>query len=306
MNRSRIVKTALAALWVAAGCVLIAWLTDTGHAQRGWGRGYGSGYGGYGGGRRGYSPPEHRDIFPGETFTFCRAIYTERDGRRYGRGGPWTDYPDSEQNFSKRLSELTTIKVNTNPKGEIEYAVVDLAEPAIFNYPFIYMLEVADLEFSDEEVENLRSYLLRGGFLMVDDFWGDRALANWEYQIGRVLPPDEFPMTPIPLDHPIFHIVFDLDEVPQVPSVGFYGDWLRTGNSYEFRSGGPTDDPAAHCFGIMDTRGKERRLMVVVMHNSDLGDGWEEESRNEGYFRDFSVTRAFPMGVNIVVYAMTH
>jgi len=217
-----------------------------------------------------------------------------------------TDYPDAEINFSMRLAQVTTIKVNRSPDGKIEHATVALDDPKLFDYPFIYMLEVADLEFTDEEIVNLRSYLLRGGFLLVDDFWGDQALENWRYQIGRVLPPDEFPMNPIPLEHPIFHVVFDIDEVPQVPSVGIYEQFARTGDSYEWRSGGPTDDPGPHCLGIMDTRGKDRRLMVVTMHNSDLGDGWEEETVVEGYFREISVKRAYPMGINIVVYAMTH
>jgi hypothetical protein len=141
---------------------------------------------------------------------------------------------------------------------------------------------------------------LRGGFLLVDDFWGDYAWANWEYEIGRVFPPDEYPIVDIPLNHPIFHCVFDIKEVPQVPAINQFWEWQMTGNTYE---GQPTIDPSPHCRGIFDKNG---RLMIVMMHNTDLGDGWEREGENEGYFREFSVKKAYPMGINIVVYAMTH
>ena len=260
------------------------------------------GGGGYGGYRERIPDNRTRDIFPGNTFTFCRARYTSSRGGGRGRGGGgWsTDYPQSDLNFPLRLSELTTIKVNRDEQGNIEHAVVGLLDEELFNYPFIYMLEVADLVFSEEEQKALRSYLLRGGFLMVDDFWGDRAWANWEFEIGQVLPPEEYPIIELKPPHPLFNIVFPLKEVPQVPAVGYYRDWERTGNTYE---GQPTTDPSAHCRAIFDKKG---RLIVVAMHNTDLGDGWEREGDNEGYFREFSVKRAYPMGINIVVYAMTH
>jgi hypothetical protein len=102
-------------------------------------------------------------------------------------------------------------------------------------------------------------------------------------------------MLDIPLDHEIFNIVFHLDEVPQVPSIH---TWLSSGQTYE-----RWDAREAHCRGIYDGEG---RLMVVVLHNSDLGDGWEREGEDEGYFREFSAPKAYPFGINIVVYAMTH
>jgi hypothetical protein len=251
-----------------------------------------------------------RDIFPGNCFTFARLEYSSARGygRGFGRGGRggggWrTDYPASDQNFSQRLSELTTIKVKRDASGQIQHTTVNLLEDRLFNYPFLYTLEVASLSFSEEEVERLREYLLRGGFLLVDDFWGDRAWWNWEYEISKVFPPEEYPIVDIPLTHPIFHCVFNLDEVPQIPSVNHYYEWQNTGISYESHDYDVTGDPSAHCRGIFDKKG---RLMVVAMHNTDLGDGWEREGENEGYFRDFSVKRAYPMGINIVVYAMTH
>ena len=206
-------------------------------------------------------------------------------------------FPDSDLNFSQRLSELTSINVNRDENGDIKHAVLRLTDADLFHYPFIYMLEVASLQFSPEEAENLRLYLERGGFLLVDDFWGSRAWANWEYEISKVFPPEEYPMIDIPLDHEIFHIVFDIEEIPQIPGIGY---WAGSGGHTSERE---EDSRIPSCKGIFDKKG---RLMVVVMHNTDLGDGWEEEARNPIYFREFSAKKAYPLGINIVVYAMTH
>lgn len=246
-----------------------------------------------------YTPPE-RDIFPGDSFTFCRLRYNSsgRGGRRRSGGGSWlTDYPESDLNFSQRLSELTTIRVNRDPEGNIKHAIVDLMEEELFNYPFLYMLEVGGLYFREEEAERLRSYLLRGGFLMVDDFWGSEAWANWEMEFSKVFRPEEYPMVDVPLDHEIFHIVFEVSEVPQIPSIGF---WAGTGGETSERF---EDSRVPHCKGVFDQRG---RLMAVILHNTDLGDGWEEEAVNPRYFEEFSAKKAYPLGINIVVYAMTH
>jgi hypothetical protein len=284
-------------------------------AQYGFGRG---GRGGRGGGDWYEVPP--RDIFPSNTFTFCRIQYSNgynnatggfggfgrRDrgrGRGWGGGASWdTDYPASDLNFSIRLAELTTIDVNRTETGGIEHAVVRLTDPDLFKYPFAYILEVENLGFDPAEQEALRNYLLRGGFLLVDDFWGYWAWENWRFEIGQVLPPEEYPIVDIPLDHEIFHTVFNITEVPQIPNYRRYDYWLATGIAYETNHD-YQGDPSPHCRGIFDPNG---RLMVVMMHNTDLGDGWEREGVGEGYFRDFCVRRAYPMGINIVVYAMTH
>ncbi|MCZ6636223.1 MAG: DUF4159 domain-containing protein [bacterium] len=248
-----------------------------------------------------------RDIFPGNSFTFCRVRYSSVGRGEWGWGrrrGSWaTDYPESDENFSLRLSQLTTLHVNRTEDGRFKHVIVQLDHPDLFKYPFIYMLEVSGMELTEGEREGLRSYLLRGGFLFVDDFWGDYAWDNWEYEISQVLPPEDFPMVDIPLDHEIFHIVFDLDEVPQVPSVGHYWWWEETGITYEDRHSYDRYGTEPHCKGIFDQKG---RLMVVAIHNTDLGDGWEREGENYGYFKEFSAKRAYPMGINIVVYAMTH
>jgi hypothetical protein len=278
-------------------------------AQRmgGRGGGFGRGGGGRGGGRgfgrgRFYDLPP-RDIFPSNTFTFCRIQYDSdySTGRR--GGGCMTDYPDSDLNFTRRLGEVTTIHVNHAPDGTIKHVVMRLTDPDLYKYPFSYMLEIGALVFSEEERAALKSYLFRGGFLMVDDNWGDSEWENWEYEFSQVLPPDQFPIVDIPLTHELFHIVFDIKEVPQIPAVGNYRYWQQTGITVEPGHNYASGDTKAHCRGVFDKNG---RLMCVFLNNTDLGDGWEEESTDSGYFRDFSVKRAYPLGINIFVYAMTH
>ncbi len=263
------------------------------------------GAGGQGWGRRWAERPP-RDIFSAGTFTFCRVEYSSRDRGGWGgrRGGWATDYPESDLNFSLRLSQLTALEVGRKDNGDFAHAVVRLDEPELFNFPFIYMIEVGGLVFSEAEREGLRSYLLRGGFLLVDDFWGDEGWENWQYEFEQVLPPEQFPMVDIPSDHDLFNIVFQLNGVPQVPAVNHYRQWEETGSTVEYRSGSyQRYGSAARCKGVFDRDG---RLMAVILHNTDLGDGWEREGDNYGYFRDFSAKKAYPMGINIVVYAMTH
>lgn len=274
----------------AVGMMAFCFGGDSAEAQRRW--------------RRSWERME-RDIFPSNNFTFCRIEYTS--GRRgWGRrGGSWaTDYPEADENFSLRLSQITTLNVNRTEEGRFQHVVVRLDDPDVFKYPFAYMLEVGRMSLSESEREGLRQYLMRGGFLLVDDFWGDDAYENLAYELAQVLPPEEYPLVDIPLDHELFHIVFDIDEVPQVPGVGSFYDWAITGLTYEGHEGRYLRyGTEAHCKGIFDKNG---RLMVVVMHNTDLGDGWEREGENYEYFRTFSAPKAYPMGINIVVYAMTH
>lgn len=278
----------IAGIALLASAAALAWAPAEARAQRWWGER--DRY-------ENYRLPE-RDIFPGQCFTFCRLQYNSHGGGRRGWRGSWrTDYPESDLNFPTRLEELTTIKVCRDENGNIKHAIVDLLDDDLFKYPFLYALEVGDLYFTEEEAGRLREYLLRGGFLLVDDFWGSREWANWEYEFSKVFDPKEYPMVDIPLEHEIFHIVFELDEMPQIPGIGHW-----------YNSGGDTserwhDSAKAECKGVFDKRG---RLMAVILHNTDLGDGWEEEAKNPDYFHEFSKKKAYPLGINIVVYAMTH
>lgn len=223
--------------------------------------------------------------FQKDVFTFVRVRYhsTWRD--------MWdTDYPDSDQNFSFRLQQLTSLKVNPQP------ITLELTDPQLFNYPWIYLIEPGSLYFLDDEITALRRYLLGGGFLMVDDFWGEDEWANFYEQIKRVFPDRE--PTELPLNHAIFNCVFPLEAKPQIPSIHHAMANQGTGITWE-----RWDAQTPHYKGIFDDKG---RLMVIICHNTDLGDGWEREGENEYYFREFSEKKAYPLGINIVFYAMTH
>jgi Domain of unknown function (DUF4159) len=265
---------ALLLLPVIAGTVCFA-------QWRGWRRGGGSII------NERYGVPEWTNApgFEKDSFSFARVRYTSGG---YGSGGSWnTDYRDADLNLSLRLSQLTSMQVNPEAK------VIDLTDPDLFNYPFIYIVEPGRLTFSDAEVTILRKYLLNGGFLMVDDFWGRAEYFNFYEQIKRVFPERE--PVELPPDHPIFHCVFDLKTKPQIPGVHV---WLATGLTYERE-----DATVVEYKAIFDDKG---RIMVIICHNTDLGDGWEEEATNPDYFREFSEKYAYPLAINIFFYTMTH
>ncbi len=233
--------------------------------------------------------------FDKDVFTFVRIRYTSYRGGYYGGwrrgGGGWaTDWRASDLNFSFRLQQLTSLKVNPEPID------LELTDPRLFDYPFIYIVEPGALGFSEAEVEALRRYLLNGGFLMVDDFWGEDEWYNFYVEIRRVFP-DREPQE-LPLEHPIFHCVYDLKKKPQIPSIGHAWDGRYSGRTWERE-----DARTPHYKAIFDDDG---RMMVFICHNTDLGDGWEREGEDLWYFREFSEKYAYPLGINIVTYAMTH
>jgi hypothetical protein len=258
------------------------------------GQGFGPRFGRRGRGySRGYDPNEPVDRkgipdwknderFQKDVFTFARV--------KYGYNGGWgkwrIDYPDSDLNFSYRLHQLTALE--TDPNGKI----VELTDDALYDYPFLYLIEPGDMELMEDEVLNLRKYLLNGGFLMVDDFWGEWEWQTFYEQIKRVFP-DREPIE-LPLEHEIFHIVYDLKEKPLVPSVGYFRSGMRTERA---------DAQEAHYRAIFDDNG---RIMALICHNTDLGDGWEQEGADPDYFKAYAEKWSYPMGINIITYAMTH
>lgn len=239
--------------------------------------------------RKGIPDWEVQAHMPDDVFTFVRIQYESWSGR----GGGWrTDYPDSDLNFSYRLQELTSMEVN--PDGKI----LQLTDPELFDHPFAYMIEPGSIMLSDEEVANLRRYLLNGGFLMIDDFWGDNEWQGlMEGCMDKVFPDRKW--VELELDHPVFHCVFELKEKPQVPALQ-NAIWGRPyGITWE-------DKPGAEHPGYRAYFDDDGRMVCIICWNTDLGDGWEREGEDEWYFREFAEKKAYPMGINILFYALTH
>ncbi|MFM1944664.1 MAG: hypothetical protein RI897_3646 [Verrucomicrobiota bacterium] len=231
---------------------------------------------------------ENAEGFEADVFTFARVRY--ESGGRYGRGGWETDIPDSDLNLSYRLQQMTSMRVD--PDGR----VIRLTDGDLSDYPFIYIVEPGGLRLSADEVLCLRDYLENGGFLMLDDFWGEDEWRNCEEVMGEVLPGHEF--QEVPLDHALYSTVFKVEAKYQLPNVrtGIESQW--TGRTWE-----RDDAREVHHRGIFDSRG---RLMVIAFHNTDNGDGWEWEGHDNYYFRNFSEKIAYPLAINTLVYVMTH
>ena len=229
--------------------------------------------------------------FTHDVFTFARIVYEE--GGWGGHGGWSTDTPDSDLNFSYRLQQMTSMKVD--PDGRI----LRLTDPELVQYPFVYIVEPGSLSFSDAEAAALRSYLLNGGFLMLDDFWGDVEWANCEEKMKQVFPDRAF--QELPMDHPLYHCVFEIPSKGQVPNYRQGIESQYTGVTWEMNHEG--DTRTVHHRGITDDKG---RLMVLATHNTDNGDGWEREGEDNYFFHHFSEKISYPLGINIVFYVMTH
>jgi hypothetical protein len=232
--------------------------------------------------------------FEREVFTFARIRYGQGGlgvGGYYGRrGGGWhTDAPDSDLNLSYRLQQMTSLRVDPNGR------YLDLTDPALADFPWIYIVEPGALGFTEPEVAALRKYLLNGGFLWFDDFWGEAAWQNVEREMKRVLPDRAFVETS--LDHPLYHCVFNITAKGQIPGIG---RWDGPGSSTSERG---EESAVVHHRAIWDDKG---RLLVLATHNTDNGDGWEREGENVDYFKTFSEKIAYPLGINVIFYVMTH
>ena len=259
------------------------------YAQQIWAGGYGR------------TPPRFATAASfGGGFNFCRVMFQSDHREKQG----WsTDYPGADINFSIRLAELTKvqIKLRADSDGEGEdlpdTVVVRLTDDALYQCPFIFMEDAGTARFNPLEVEKLRDYLLKGGFLLVSDYHGSWAKEQFDEEIRRALPAGQFPIVDLtPPDHAMWRTLFPVSELPQMASIN---TWRRGGGTIERwnEDGAP---PTAR--GIADNQG---RIMVVMVHNTDLPDPWEREGEDKDYFFRFS-PEAYAVGIDILLYGMTH
>lgn len=234
-------------------------------------------------------------------FQWIRGMYTNHAGgsRGFGRrsrGGWWdTDYPDSDENFLRGVQRYTNI--DTNPRN---HEFIELTDPRLFENIFLYMnwkrvpigSSYSGPNFSPAEIEALREFMFRGGFVMVDDFWGQPHLDDMFMEMGKIFPERE--IIKLNSTHEIFHVFFDIDEVAQVP--GRMVTW-------DFGGFMNLDDPSypPEVYAVLDDDG---RVMMVANYNTDLGDGWEH-TFYKGYPTK-STNDAYKIGINFLMYAFSH
>ena len=219
-------------------------------------------------------------------FRFARLAYAPNQLAGYGRrgGAKWqTDWPAAEQHFLQGINRLTLIDADT------EGHVVTALDDDLFDYPWIYAVEVGYWSLNEQEAGRLRDYLLRGGFLMVDDFHGSWEWAAFVASLNRIFP--HRPVVEIAENDEAFHVLYDLDNRIQIPSrrVAYTGEtWERDGYTPHWR-------------GVYDDDG---RLMVAINFNMDIGDAWEHADWPD--YPEKMTALAYRFGINYVVYAMTH
>jgi hypothetical protein len=213
---------------------------------------------------------------------FARLIYNGRILAYYKNW--YTDYPKGDEQLIQGIQRLTNLNIADHP------VAIPITDPTLFKYPFMYSSEVGQMVLNDEDAAIMREYLLRGGFWMVDDFWGSFEMENFAIQMKKILPNAE--IKDLPMSHPIFHVFYDIDKIIQVPSLAYT---INGGITYE------QDGFVGECKGVFDDHG---RLVVVINHNTDLGDAyeWADEPRYPNYFSSF----AYRVAINSILYAVTH
>ena len=231
-------------------------------------------------------------------WTFGRLMYPPHPHGRFSRplgyggyadwrngGTSWSqDYPRADRHFAQALQRLTRINARS-----VEQPINLDDEDDVYNWPWLCAGEMGDWKLTDKQATRLRDYLQRGGFLMLDDFWGTEEWNRFEESIKIVFP--DRPIVEIDNADTIFHIVYDLDDRYQIP-----GQWaLMRGTTYR------NDGYVARWRGIYDDNG---RLMVAMCFNSDVGDSWEWAD-DPHYMEKYSAL-GIRIGVNYVVYSMTH
>jgi len=246
-------------------------------------------------------------------FYFTRLMYTDTRGRGPGPGqriptdfehghglgdrlafyyGAWlTDTWDADYQYMWGIQRMTNASVYLRPHP------LQIMSPDLFKYPYVYAVEVGQMELSQQEADRMREYLLRGGFWHVDDFWGLRQWAQFERQVRKIFPDRQ--IVDLPLTHEIFHTFFDITEILQPPNDG-------NGRRYTITNGQwPTweqrDDILPRVRGVSDDNG---RLMILITYNSDLGDAWEW--MDDPLYPSKFTSYAYRLGMNSIIYTMTH
>jgi hypothetical protein len=216
-------------------------------------------------------------------FYFTRLMYSDARGAGGWRGAAFTDYPEAETHLLQGLSRLT--RLATGAEG----VTIGLADDELMKFPWLYAVEVGRWHLDDLEAARLREYLLRGGFLMVDDFWGTYQWAVFVESIQRVFP--DRPIVELGEDHELLHVLYDLDQRIQIPGRSYFS----TGVTWQ------QDGYVPYWRGIFDDDG---RLMVAINFNMDMGDAWEHA--DDPFYPQPMTALAYRFAVNYVIYAMTH
>jgi len=220
-------------------------------------------------------------------YTFVRTIYDSPPrARGYYGGGTWTtDYPEADNNFIVGLREWAGTNLKIAPRPE----QLEIMDERIFDYPILYAVEPGFMDLSTEQAARLHEYILRGGFLYFDDFWGEAEWDNVREQFHKIDP--EYEIKDLPLSHPIFHSYFDIEEVIQIPNV------------YNAQRGVTSEKGGIipHYSGIIDKHG---RTIAFISGNCDTGDAWEWI--NDPVYPVKYGLPAYKLGINVVIYAMSH
>jgi hypothetical protein len=233
------------------------------------------------------------EAFPDGDFVICRLMYTEV--RQFGVG--WrTDYPLGERNLSIRFGEITKTRVSRASDGTPNHYRVRISDDQLFQCPMLMAGDIGSIGLTEPEAVRLREYLLKGGFLWVDDMWGPSQWEAWTEEVSKIFPPSEFPIEDVPVTDPVFRSQFLVKEMPQIPNIGY---WRRSGGDTSEQQ----EDSAVAVFrAIRDSRG---RIMIAMTHNTDIADAFEREADDPVFFARFSPT-GYALGINILLHALTH
>ena len=220
---------------------------------------------------------------PTAEFHFARLWYNQNPSSRRGWGGGWrTDYADAEYHLMQGINRLTRVDGKSVEWSGEGGRIIQLTDDRVFDYPWLYAVEVGQWYLSDSEAARMREYLDRGGFLIVDDFWGPYEWSVFVESMLRVFP--DRPIVELGEDHALLHVLYDLDQRTQIPG-----------------RGGNRRGTVPHWRGIFDD---ENRLVVAINFNMAMGDAWEHA--DDPWYPEPYTALAYRFAVNYLIYSMTH